>query len=302
MKDSCGTLMHYLKRVFKFLFPFRGFLLYLKYRFLSFGASNKRFHSIYTKSCHPGLIFVSGPPRSGTTMLQSALMRHPDICGFSNETNIFSRTNPYRADFSPLSFQKVKSVLNTSSSMAAAYMRLASDLCTQKSSLFVSEKTPQHCFHALEIARCFPTAKFIFIIRNPYSCVSSMMNHSAFIPQGGSVLRSIMYWINSIISIQKFSSIHPNNSLILRYENVCNSPTYFSGLVCNFLGVAQCDFFSIQNVDTSSELHSFSGKPGFMGINMPPSADLSNSSMLDDFCSSLIKTKLSEFSICYEQI
>ena len=302
MNLSSLALVHYLKRAFHFFFPFRGFLLYVQYRFFSSDVSRRGFHSVIAKSCQPGLVFVSGPPRSGTTMLQSALMRHPDICGFSNETNIFSRTNPYRIDFSPLTWQSVRPVLNTSFSLTSAYMRLASHLAMLKRSSLVSEKTPQHCFHALEIARCFPTSKFIFIVRNPYSSVSSMINNSTFIPQGRSVLCSINYWIKSIIAIKRFSEVHPNRALILKYEEVCNSPSSFSRLVCSFLDVDQYDFFTARTLDPPSDLHSFSGKPGFIGINMPPSSDFGNVSTLDDSYSSLIMDKLSEFSICYEHI
>ena len=293
--------MHYLRRLLELLLPFDGFLLRVKY-FLFSNSSSYNYSSRSCNSSLPVLVFVSGPPRCGTTMLQSALMRHPEICGFTNETNIFSMINPYRADFSPLDHLSVRNVLRNNSSLSAAYMHLAGELCKLNGSSVVVEKTPQHCFHSHEIKTHFPSARFLFIVRDPISCVSSMVNHSSFIPQGVSINKSIMYWIRSMIKIQEFLLNNSNSALLLKYEDICESPRIFSKSICRFLGVSDYDFFSTESIDNSSEVHSFTGKPGFAGINMPPSSDLASSICLDEKSLSFINSKLSQFSINYAEI
>jgi len=294
-------LIRYLKRVAVLVFPLKGFLLYLQLRCCSWifwrflGQSQAIPDSL-------NLLFVSGPPRSGTTMLQSALMRHPDICGFANETNFFSQTNPLRADFAPLSSAVSRSILCTSSSIYSAYIELARQLSLRRGSLVVSEKTPQHCFQASKIYYFLPGSKFIFIIRDPYSCVSSMMSHSSFIPQGLSVERSALYWVRSIIAIQNFLAQNSQSAMLLKYEQICDQPSESSRVVCDFLGIAQYDFFSAPSASMSSDLHTFTGKEGFSGINMPPSKALSKPMCLSESSANAVKKILDRFSISYDSI
>ena len=294
--------IHYLKRLWNYIVPIPGFVLRIKYTVLRLFCSKDPFDPHLLGLHKNNLIFVCGPPRSGTTMLQSALMRHPEVCGFTSETNIFSRINIYRSDFSPLSSDFVRKIFYTSSSIANAYQRLAREICDQQSCTMVSEKTPQHCLVVFKILSFFPDARFIFIIRNPFSCVSSMINNSSFIPQGSSVVASLDYWVRSVSSIRTFVDRHPTNSLLLKYEQICENPESCSEAICSFLSISSFNVFSAQNINLGSTLHSFSGKVGFMGINKPPSLGLSSSHRLDSTALCILKDKLAQLPFTYEQL
>ena len=105
-----------------------------------------------------------------------------------------------------------------------------------------------------------------------------------------------------MIKIQDFVLNNPNSSLLLKYEDICESPRDFSKMICGFLGVSDYDFFSTESIDNFSKVHSFTGKRGFAGINMPPSSGLASSSPLEGKFLSVLKSKLSRFSINYDEI
>ena len=101
---------------------------------------------VFSPALSKNLILILGCQRSGTTLALLMLQAHPLVKGI-DETEFPS----------PFPFP---------SSMALYYHQL------QKKSICL--KLPEHIFNVEYIARHFPQAKILWIVRNPYSVISSM--------------------------------------------------------------------------------------------------------------------------------
>ena len=102
---------------------------------------------VFSPALSENLILILGCQRSGTTLALLMLQAHPSIKGI-DETEFPS----------PFPFP---------SSMALYYHQL------QKKSICL--KLPEHIFNVEYIARHFPKAKILWIVRNPYSVIASML-------------------------------------------------------------------------------------------------------------------------------
>ena len=116
------------------------------------------------------LIFIFGPPRSGTTWLLNLLKAHPDVVaatvdnldvrirpGTTLETNAFQERRPF-----------------TDEELRERFARLseANPGCR------VVEKTPVHVFEADRIRRIFPDSALVLTVRDGRDVVNSMLHIS----------------------------------------------------------------------------------------------------------------------------
>lgn len=142
-------------------------------------------------------VFIVGMNGSGTTMLLDCLGRHPLLYGFPRET----RTLPdiINNDWGDLdnddnfkrAWEAVRSIIwfaaingdkkpprpdnylefpRTLTAIIDAHYRY---FATRQSKNRWLEKTPQHAQHLLALARVFPNAKFIHMIRDGRDCAAS---------------------------------------------------------------------------------------------------------------------------------
>ncbi len=118
---------------------------------------NHLFHT-KKKQVHFGQIqpvFIVGCGHSGTSLLNKILGTHPSIFAIGGESELFL---PQRLSFHQVEDRSIEW-------MSAANDEHATHIC---------EKTPQHIHKAQQIRAFFPTAKFIYITRNPLDCVASL--------------------------------------------------------------------------------------------------------------------------------
>lgn len=137
----------------------------------------------------PKLIFIFSLPRSGSTWLQRIISSHPDVATTAEPwlllplltatKNAFS-IQPYDHDICLTAFKEALSHGHSKNSWKQVYFagveamtnKIYSDLAGNH--LFFMDKTPRYSLICDEIIQAFPTAKFIFLWRHPFSIAHSI--------------------------------------------------------------------------------------------------------------------------------
>ena len=217
-------------------------------------------------------IFVVGYPRSGTTLLQALLATQGDLATFP-ETHFFSTAYTTKASSGEesLSAGEVEKVLNEigqrsglafSPSEIAAINALGSDDHLPIKGVFEFlvakllpaeagpgcrwlEKTPDHAFFMARIAKLYPEAKFIGIIRHPLFAIHSRTKH--FPPDAPDQLRFLArQWVRHVDALDDFKGSFPSKIFVLKYEDLVQDPAGVIEKVTRFLGI-DFDIHSIQD-------------------------------------------------------
>ena len=206
--------------------------------------------------------FIIGLPRSGTTWMCRSLNQHPDVAAFG-ETMFFGKAwiaprKDGRYDGGTL--QQIKSVLlakpfestlairgpggmkhvqqtDIKDVCAGAFARLperptpgevfgavaASIAHAERKSQWV-EKTPHHLLYAGRILEQFPNARFVVMLREPYSFLLSYKSHRGHDPSAESrerfrrryhALGGALVWRNSWRAAQRLARTAPRQTLLV---------------------------------------------------------------------------------------
>jgi hypothetical protein len=112
-------------------------------------------------------IFIFGNTRSGTTIVQKVMSLHPDITGWYEPNALWLYADPGRIHDE---FDE-----NDATDRVKRYIRQRF-LKYQKlhGNAVVLEKTPQNILRIPYVRAIFPEATFLFIVRNPFSFISSV--------------------------------------------------------------------------------------------------------------------------------
>ncbi len=140
--------------------------------------SNSRLKSIIETP-----IFIIGSPRSGTTWLQRLLLSHPEICGgqethfFSTVGNsIWSQYKNQQESGRKIGLPCYWSEAEIKEKMFTFWYETMSPLVDKSPDAFyLLEKTPDHARFMDVITTILPQARFIHIIRDSRSVVSSLL-------------------------------------------------------------------------------------------------------------------------------
>lgn len=100
----------------------------------------------------------------------------------------------------------------------------------------IIEKSVENFEHAIDLARVFPTSKFIHIIRNPYSNIVSLRKYKTLngvYPEMIKVLNSISQSYYHLIKNKR----NIENYLIIRYEDLVTDTTKEINKICEFLNI-----------------------------------------------------------------
>jgi len=196
------------------------------------------------------MVFLVGPPRCGSTWLQSMLGNHPDI-GTLQESHLFNHF--------------LGSMMDSWDHMAAfddgrggiglpAYVtrdvfdqlltHFATDIFSSvpefHQPIFL-DKTPDHIRHLDQIKRIFPEAKVIVLLRKPEDVIESLMSAGQdwgknWAPK--SVLKAVhqyRYFFNT--GAEKFARSNENNVYVTRYEQLKENPEVVLHEILNYLSL-----------------------------------------------------------------
>lgn len=126
-------------------------------------------------------IFVLGPPRSGTSMLQWALRQHSNLWGGQESDYLTPLTSQLRDVWE---FGRTRERFHWLSGQDVGWDEFVSHIGIGINALYMSrsgglrwvEQTPQYTLHLDNILRLFPGAQFLFMVRDGREVVHSLRN------------------------------------------------------------------------------------------------------------------------------
>ncbi len=200
------------------------------------------------------LVFLVGVPRSGTTWLQKLLHNHPSI-GSAQESHLFNTliSPMITAWENALNFNDGRGGVGIPAYMTEQefnqktaeyiYNILNQSDDFRNNQLFI-EKTPDHLIHIDNIKRLIPSAKFIFVQRNPLDVIESLLAASQTWGKDwapNNVFKAIRLYRNyQRVGLKQLKALDPNSLFTTSYESmknnidsVLNDAFEFIGLDCN---------------------------------------------------------------------
>ena len=193
------------------------------------------------------LVFVGGSPRSGTTMLQNMLDCHPDIAGgpeFDRVPDVVALRNMLlnSVDNGRISVFLTKDEVDRE--IGYFIERLFAPYTRKRNRRILSEKTPWNVLHFTALLEIFPSAKFIFCVRDPRAVVSSMLQVGKR-AQSSKTAPDFTRKIGCAISMVKrcnqmgFRALreNPDRVLLVQYEELVAAPEKMTQKICSFLGI-----------------------------------------------------------------
>ena len=180
--------------------------------------------------------FVIGCVRSGTTFLRDVLRRHPNLAS-PEETHFYRWGEPFgtpalnrvlqnnktlvrHRELDGISEELFKKLLKNSVSRSDLYRRYMRQFMNKNKPDAGRwfDKTPQNVYGAAMIASEFPGSKFIHIVRNPMSVVSSLkVGKVMHVPQ---IVGACNYWIESVEIMRVIRKAYPARVYEVRYEDL----------------------------------------------------------------------------------
>lgn len=192
-------------------------------------------------------VFLVGCPRSGTTMLQQALNRHPRIA-VPPETKFFFSFfgHPYKAQLRHV--ERLNADLGIDLAPPVARVRTpadARDFFEQMASRYVArigkrdvvlfgEKTPEHTGHLPRIRRLFPSAKIVVLHRDGRD-VASSLRHMPWM--SSDLYVNFAVWLYYARLVRRARDEAWPGVYFARYEDIVANPHKELAALLDFLGL-----------------------------------------------------------------
>jgi hypothetical protein len=204
-------------------------------------------------------IFVVGCPRSGTTLLSVLLHAHPNIA-MPPETRFLLPAYYEREKFGDLRQEAnrrrladqitgkgtafrdlrldraatINAIVAARPTLGSAFATIWQEFARSRGKLRWGEKRPAYWREMDVIMRLFPTAQIVHLVRDPRSCVASLMR----VPWWDrSVADSTALWGMSNRTLNRLGRTLPTDSYHrLRYEDLVSDVRGTLEQVCRFLG------------------------------------------------------------------
>lgn len=194
------------------------------------------------------LIFVGGAARSGTTYLRRVLDSHTNIhCG--EEMKLIPLICDTRRTWWGYIQGQATKMGVTQEALDDAFAALIGVYLTHSGALDkcrVAEKTPHNVIEFGLLARLFPCAKFVHVLRDGRAVVASLIKESwgdSLTPDKGKVwycrdtTNAAKYWVYVLDLAQKNQDqVAPERYHVLRYENLILAPEATLQALFHFLG------------------------------------------------------------------
>lgn len=169
-------------------------------------------------------IFIVGTMRSGSTLFRLVLDSHPAIA-IGEETGFMGALAAAKAIpswrygkewYGRLGWDEDELDARLRNFYTGMFERFAADQGKQR----WGDKTPFHAWHIAEMARIFPDAVFVAIVRHPGAVVASMHKHFHY-----AVGEAAEYWENTNTEILRHAAeLGDKRFALVRYEDLVEFP------------------------------------------------------------------------------
>jgi hypothetical protein len=203
-----------------------------------------------------GPVFVVGMNGSGTTMLLDHLNSHSSLYGFKEETKVLPYFLKASGRYDLSDAKQVRRLWDEMTSAHAFrkanrrrpvplppdWLELGSGgaapifdyimryFAAREGKTRWCEKTPMHVFHMRELAQCFPSAKFIHIIRDGRDCAASFHRRWGYEPR-----TTMQRWKKAVAEGCFQGTALGDRYLEVFYEDLTRAPEPGLQRVCRFL-------------------------------------------------------------------
>jgi hypothetical protein len=182
-----------------------------------------------------GPIFIVGAMGSGSTLLRLILDSHDNIA-IPQETGFMRAYNAHQYIPFKWSGRNWAKRMGWSRSeldreLAAFYDRIFMRYAERHGKRRWGDKTPFHTWHIDDMARVFPDAAFIGIVRHPGGCVGSNMNR-----WGQSIRHAIDHYRRYNQEIGRQAARHGDRFAVVRYEELVLQPEALLRELLDWLG------------------------------------------------------------------
>jgi hypothetical protein len=208
-----------------------------------------------------GPVFIVGMNGSGTTLLLQSLGNHPDLYGFKGETRVLPHFIAHLHRYGNLdnnhNFLRLMRDIHALRAFCQQngghpvplpkdWATMPRDLASIVDTAFRyfavkehkdrwAEKTPMHALHITELARLFPSARFVHVIRDGRDSAASFHRRWHRTPA-----ITIHRWKTVVREARRQGMRVGDRYFELRYEDLTREPEVWMERVCTFLGLPFC--------------------------------------------------------------
>jgi hypothetical protein len=181
-------------------------------------------------------IIIMGTPRSGTTLLQTLLCGHSQLCGPAKESSgILMFRNAFEPRYADFSAEEQMAKTEKSADVIDFYRRYCLRLCAREGATAIVDKMIGVSPYFIRlIVRHLPKAKLVYISRDGRDCYCSARNNP-FIPQRQSLARFARLYARNEKRRLRYLSPLPCH-YHLRYEDLVSRVTEELPKLMDFLG------------------------------------------------------------------
>jgi hypothetical protein len=170
-----------------------------------------------------GPIFIIGAMGSGSTLLRLILDSHDNIAipqetGFMRAYNAHQHI-PFKWSGRNWARRMGWTRKELDEELAAFYDRIFRRYADKHGKSRWGDKTPFHTWHVDDMARVFPDATFVAIVRHPGGCVGSNMGR-----WGQSVRHATDHYRRYNLEIARLAAVHGERFAVVRYEDLVLRP------------------------------------------------------------------------------
>jgi sulfotransferase family protein len=186
------------------------------------------------------LIFLVSQPRAGSTLLQKLIANHPDIATedepwlmlpLIKSTERDGHQANYDARLSRIAFEHLMPAigLDVNDGVRLQAWSIYQHILEQQGTRYFLDKTPRYYEILSELLAIFPQSTIIILFRNPLAVLCSIINTWTE-HRWWELSRYRRDLLEAPRLLTAFLSRHDENRLVLRYEDIVQTPTQLATL------------------------------------------------------------------------